>query len=48
MTDSIWLTMDNIWLLPGSAFHPTGEILFKGKELLKASDREIRAVVRMR
>ncbi|MEJ0011851.1 MAG: ABC transporter ATP-binding protein [Bauldia sp.] len=31
-------------LLPGSAFHPAGEILFKGKDLLKASDREIRAV----
>jgi microcin C transport system ATP-binding protein len=31
-------------LLPPSAFHPAGEILFKGKELLKASDRELRAV----
>ncbi|HVY19521.1 MAG TPA: ABC transporter ATP-binding protein [Bauldia sp.] len=31
-------------LLPGSAFHPAGEILFKGKDLLKASDRELRAV----
>ncbi len=31
-------------LLPGSAVHPEGEILFKGKDLLKASDREMRAV----
>jgi microcin C transport system ATP-binding protein len=31
-------------LLPPSAFHPTGEILFKGKDLLKASERELRAV----
>jgi microcin C transport system ATP-binding protein len=32
-------------LLPyPSAAHPTGEILFKGKDLLKASDRELRAV----
>jgi microcin C transport system ATP-binding protein len=31
-------------LLPGSAFHPAGEILFKGKDLLTASDRELRAV----
>jgi microcin C transport system ATP-binding protein len=31
-------------LLPPSAFHPSGEILFKGKDLLKASERELRAV----
>jgi microcin C transport system ATP-binding protein len=31
-------------LLPPSAFHPAGEILFKGRDLLKASDKEIRAV----
>jgi microcin C transport system ATP-binding protein len=32
-------------LLPyPSASHPSGEILFKGKDLLKASDREMRAV----
>ena len=31
-------------LLPPSAFHPAGEILFKGKDLLTASDKEIRAV----
>jgi microcin C transport system ATP-binding protein len=31
-------------LLPGSAEHQTGEILFKGKDLLKASDKELRAV----
>jgi microcin C transport system ATP-binding protein len=31
-------------LLPPSAFHPAGEILFKGKDLLKASERELRAV----
>jgi microcin C transport system ATP-binding protein len=31
-------------LLPGSAIHPAGEILFKGKDLLKASNRELRAV----
>ncbi|MCR4282128.1 MAG: ABC transporter ATP-binding protein [Bauldia sp.] len=32
-------------LLPyPSAEHPTGEILFKGKDLLKASDRQLRAV----
>jgi microcin C transport system ATP-binding protein len=31
-------------LLPPSAFHPTGEIVFKGKDLLKASERELRAV----
>ncbi|MFC5760128.1 ABC transporter ATP-binding protein [Rhizobium sp. GCM10022189] len=32
-------------LLPyPAASHPTGEILFKGKDLLKASDREMRAV----
>jgi microcin C transport system ATP-binding protein len=31
-------------LLPGSAEHPSGEILFKGKDLLKAKDRELRAV----
>jgi microcin C transport system ATP-binding protein len=31
-------------LLPSSATHPSGEILFKGKDLLKASDRELRSV----
>ena len=31
-------------LLPGSAEHQSGEILFKGKDLLKASDKELRAV----
>ena len=31
-------------LLPPSAFHPAGEILFKGKDLLTASDKELRAV----
>ncbi len=31
-------------LLPPSAFHPAGEIVFKGKDLLKASERELRAV----
>jgi microcin C transport system ATP-binding protein len=31
-------------LLPPSAFHPAGEILFKGRDLLKAKDRELRAV----
>jgi microcin C transport system ATP-binding protein len=31
-------------LLPQSAFHPTGEIIFKGKDLLKVSERELRAV----
>ena len=31
-------------LLPPSAVHPAGEILFKGKDLLHASDKELRAV----
>jgi microcin C transport system ATP-binding protein len=31
-------------LLPPAGEHPAGEILFKGKDLLKASEREIRAV----
>ncbi len=31
-------------LLPQSAFHPTGEVIFKGKDLLKVSERELRAV----
>ena len=31
-------------LLPGSAEHQSGEILFKGKDLLTASDKELRAV----
>ncbi len=31
-------------LLPASAVHPAGEILFKGKDLLKATDKELRAV----
>jgi microcin C transport system ATP-binding protein len=31
-------------LLPGTAAHPAGEIIFKGKDLLKASDKELRAV----
>ena len=31
-------------LLPQSAFHPAGEILFKGRDLLKAREKELRAV----
>ena len=31
-------------LLPPSAVHPAGEIWFKGKDLLKADERELRAV----
>jgi microcin C transport system ATP-binding protein len=31
-------------LLPPSAFHPSGEILFKGQDLLTASDKALRAV----
>ena len=31
-------------LLPASAIHPAGEIHFKGKDLLTASDKELRAV----
>ncbi len=31
-------------LLPPSAVHPAGEILFKGRDLLKAGERELRAV----
>jgi microcin C transport system ATP-binding protein len=31
-------------LLPSSAFHPAGEILFRGKDLLKAGERELRKV----
>jgi microcin C transport system ATP-binding protein len=31
-------------LLPPTAIHPAGEILFKGKDLLKASEKELRAV----
>jgi microcin C transport system ATP-binding protein len=31
-------------LLPGSAEHQSGEILFKGRDLLQASERDIRAV----
>src|SRR5436190_12514070 len=31
-------------LLPPSAVHPAGEIMFKGKDLLKASERDLRAV----
>ncbi len=31
-------------LLPGTAWHPDGEILFKGRDLLKATDKELRAV----
>ena len=31
-------------LLPGSAIHPAGEIHFKGKDLLAADDKELRAV----
>ncbi len=31
-------------LLPPSAFHPAGEILFKGRDLLKVKERELRAV----
>jgi microcin C transport system ATP-binding protein len=31
-------------LLPSSAEHPEGEILFKGKDILKARERELRAV----
>jgi len=31
-------------LLPTSASHPAGEIIFKGKDLIKASDKELRAV----
>jgi microcin C transport system ATP-binding protein len=31
-------------LLPPSAVHPAGEILFKGKDILKASERELRAI----
>jgi microcin C transport system ATP-binding protein len=31
-------------LLPTSAEHPAGEILFKGKDLLKVPDKELRAV----
>jgi microcin C transport system ATP-binding protein len=31
-------------LLPASAHHPTGEVLFKGRDLLKLSEPEMRAV----
>ena len=31
-------------LLPTSAIHPAGDILFKGKDLLTANDKELRAV----
>ena len=31
-------------LLPPSAVHPAGEIFFKGKDILKASERELRAI----
>jgi len=31
-------------LLPPSAVHPAGEILFKGKDLLKATEKELRRV----
>jgi microcin C transport system ATP-binding protein len=31
-------------LLPGSAFHPAGEILFKGRDLLAIDEREMRKV----
>ncbi|MEJ1156853.1 ABC transporter ATP-binding protein [Prosthecomicrobium sp. N25] len=31
-------------LLPPSASHPAGEVLFKGRDLLKASEAELRAV----
>ena len=31
-------------LLPGSASHPTGEILFDGKDLLKADEETMRAI----
>src|SRR5579871_6766605 len=31
-------------LLPATAVHPSGEILLKGKDLLKATEKELRAV----
>jgi len=36
--------MSILRLLPNSASHPTGEILFEGKDILKAGEAELRAI----
>ena len=36
--------MSILRLLPNSASHPTGEILFEGKDILKANEAELRAI----
>jgi microcin C transport system ATP-binding protein len=36
--------MSILQLLPGSASHPSGEILFEGKDILKANEAQLRAI----
>ena len=36
--------MSILRLLPNSASHPTGEILFEGKDILKANEAQLRAI----
>jgi len=37
--------MSILRLLPNSASHPTGEILFEGKDILKANEAQLRAIL---